>query len=97
MTDTMIERVAIALENELRRQHEGEYLVRYFPRGPGSDWLTVDGNIYVTPLVRAILAAMREPTEAMLDAAEDKECQSPRGTARAMHHAMIDAALTDQP
>lgn len=108
MADTMIERVALALENELRRQHEEEGLDRWFPRGPGSEWLMVDGNVYVTPLIRAVIAAMREPTESMLtekvlfsgfchdaDGMEDNDYHD-RDDAKEIWQAMIDAALAEE-
>jgi len=47
------------------------------------------------PAIKAALQAIREPSEAMLDRAEDQEAQSARGTAGNMWRAMIDAALEE--
>ncbi len=46
-------------------------------------------------IVRAVLTAIREPSEAMLNAAGDKEAINPRATAGHMWRAMIDALLED--
>lgn len=47
------------------------------------------------PEVRAVIAAIREPSDVMLDAAEDMEAQSARGTAGNMWSAMIGAMLEE--
>ena len=58
----MIERVASAVEAELQRQSEQECLGLFVPREGAADWIAVDGNIDMTPLVRAVLTAMRDLT-----------------------------------
>lgn len=61
---------------------------------PSWDELGDDGRFYFTHRVRAVLQAIREPSEAMIEAASDEGgCD---GTHISVYRAMIDAALVEQ-
>jgi hypothetical protein len=49
----------------------------------------------VQPAIRAAIAAMREPTDRMLDIGEDEYVET--DLLKSAWQAMIDAALTEQP
>lgn len=85
-----IERAARALchgdpDESIRPIHQAE---------PKSEAARPLWHTYI-PTVRAVLTAIREPSEVMLDAAEDQEAQSASGTAGNMWRAMIDTLLEE--
>lgn len=85
----MIERVTRAILAELERQHV--YIHTDIDGSDGLDHVIVDGAADMLKVGAAALAAMREPTEAVLDAAERlpySACDE-----RGIWSAMIDAAL----
>lgn len=97
---TPLERAVIALEAELQRQHSEDNLSHFLRRDHGSDWVTTDGNIDLTPVVRAVLTAIREPSEAMIDAGHDSLsidiAGNPlRSEIEPAWVAMIDAAMAE--
>lgn len=102
---TPIDRAARALEEELLRQHKEDNLGHFLPRDSGVDWLTVDGNIRVAPVIRAVLEAIREPSADMERAAENLEPRAdwwpdepgPRNSPAEHWAAMIDALLDEAP
>lgn len=53
------------------------------------------GDGYFDDIVRAVLTAIREPSEAMVDAAEGNEAINPRATTAHIYRAMIDAMLEE--
>lgn len=90
---TKIEEIREAVAVELERQME-QHPELYFRR---SDWMT-DGRIDFDALIRAIVAAMREPTEAMVQAgiaSLDDGATYQADLARITHRHMIDAALKE--
>lgn len=70
----MIERMARALVAAITKQDEegGSTIwhADYGPQTSATEALVVDGEICPTEIVRALLQEMREPTEAMLNAAK---------------------------
>lgn len=84
----MVERVARAIEEKLGELTSGDYSLNY--RHPDGD-----GELASEIVARAAVEAMREPTEAMLEAAdrlmgvEEDGFPSPRSA----YIAMIDSAL----
>lgn len=95
MTDSMIERVARAICDEIAHDHDGEFVVEGGFRG----------DDFFADIARTVLAAMREPTNAMIEAWTDA---SPAGDVMAMSdedanavcatadwQAMVDAALAE--
>ena len=98
---TMIERLTAAVIEQLHRQ--GKMLgVAVEDNG---ETVQIDGSWLVKPIVRAVLIAMHEPTEAMITAAaEDAGVWSAReqnddaeyyATPHATWTTMIDAALAE--
>lgn len=77
---TIIERAARAIEDELVDHVD-----------PYSDGLSEYG--IAQKVVRAVFAAIREPTDAMIDATKHGSSAS----VRANWEAMIDAALAEEP
>ena len=63
----IVERAVAAAKAELRRQADAD---------PGCLWVgdgsseVIDGEVEFGPLVRAVIVALREPTEVMMNAAE---------------------------
>lgn len=64
----IIERAAEAAKQALIDDPETEAYMRADDR---PDDFLIDGNIRLTPVVRAILTAIREPSEAMVAAGSD--------------------------
>ena len=98
---TMIERVAAALaENRKARKRAAEYGDACACMGPPEYCLCEQGRDLVD--ARAAIAAMREPTEGMIEAAEREDGGDPyaefdsRATGTDHWHAMIDAALEEK-
>lgn len=100
MSESMIERVADAIAHEIASELGGSV--------PGPGWaaheaLAIDGEITPFRIARAVLTAMREPTEAMTTAAWDfdkamtTKHQEPFSALPDEYWAaMIDAALEDK-
>lgn len=87
MTDSMVERVARAIEP-------------YYPLSCTEDWLKDVRRGWCETVARAAIAAMREPTEAMLWAGSESidTCTKLDPCGKAAKHCwsdMIDAALTE--
>jgi hypothetical protein len=63
------------------------------------EWAQVDGAFRVEPLARAVLAAIREPSEAMIDAARNAKFPVYRDgkdhSTVPRWQAMVDAALAE--
>lgn len=89
----MVERVAAALSAHLEQLAEGS---AFYADGYEDETVIFDGSLNPQALVRRLLTAMREPTEAMLEASliDDGRggdvCPS---LALKVWQAMIDAAL----
>ena len=99
MTMTPIERACIAVIDNLSEQ--GGLIADC----GDPEWAQVDGAFRVEPVVRAVLAAVREPSEAMHKAAEDPKhsmwwfreaaAGDPEMHREGAWHRMIDAALQE--
>jgi hypothetical protein len=97
MTET-VERVARVLKRKIGEAFAAKPL-------PGSnpewgDWSATGGVLDLEELARAVIAAMREPTEAMLSSGEDsleytQVCRSLRDMGAEAWRAMIAAALAE--
>lgn len=91
-----IDKLVSVAASELRRQMDvsGGYFVEH---SEGS--VSLDGAVDVPPLVRAILLALREPSDAMLRAADPEIRDHPSLTGllklRSIWTAMIDAILKE--
>lgn len=79
---TMIERVA-----ESQAKFDGRSLIG-MPRGERERYLE---------RARLAIAAMREPTEGMIEAGDIPDCDAPHKPADGVWRAMIDAALEEKP
>ena len=79
----MVERVARAIDAELRKAH------RYTDNGNGS--VLVEGDVVPAEIARAVIRAMREPTVDMFMAPYDGVTLAKAST---IWRRMIDAALT---
>lgn len=90
-----IERAARAFIEECNRQNqegpEGVYAYHY---GDLTD-VTIDGKVDMLALMRAVLLALREPSEGMVIAGMDELDDAHR--VRAIWQAQIDAALEEKP
>jgi len=96
-TPSMIELVSKAIEVALLA--DGAYA--YNPMSLETGDLGVDGPVNPANIARAVLTAMREPTEEMHDAGmavtsnQSMAHDQPLPTLRNSYRAMIDAALED--
>jgi len=96
---TPIERACIAVIDSLREQ--GDLMADC----GDPEWAQVDGAFRVEPVVRAVLKAIREPSEAMHKAADDRAhsmwwfrdaaAGDPERQMEGAWHRMIDAALQE--
>lgn len=70
-----------------------------FTANSGSDRLGVDGDVSPRRIVRAVLEAIREPTDAMLVAGGPQTCPEPcddgKSAALAVWEEMLDSILQD--
>jgi len=96
MAETMVERVARAIAPEwFILTEDSESIVSNYPGQ------TVDMQRWAMTKARAAIEAMREPTEAMEDAAGGALCSAIESRAEdaivcgAVYRAMIDAALAE--
>lgn len=104
MTESMIERATAAVKAELDTFRDP---VHYYVQeeahvrwkkagevGPEPDFHSMDSYAII---VRAVMKAMREPTEAMVEAMLAAIGPQDPGAAGAAWYAMIDAALRETP
>lgn len=103
---TPLERAALAIVADLERQSKEPYAAREgpgicLPCGAEEDeergLFKVDGAVDVPAIARAVLQAIREPSEAMANAVVDSEFGAIEGVAGSIWATMIDAALAEQP
>lgn len=103
MTDSIIERAANAVANELLRQEPAKGGT-FFVDAEDLSSARVDGDFDLRHVARAILQAIREPSDAMIDAAEGTRehvaitgdiFTEDLGEPAEVWQAMIDAALVE--
>jgi len=94
-----VEKVATAIKAEIGRQFDAQPLPG--PPDNSDDWSATGGVMDLELIARAAIEAMREPSEAMLDAAvtDGRSGLRPRATVedriKKEYQAMISAALQD--
>lgn len=99
-SESMVERVARASFNCWR--DNGSRAGSWAARTPEFEDMSDDERVFAIDHARAVIAAMREPTAAMMTAAGwgdgEQECPSTLGQALLrVWHAMIDEALKEKP
>jgi hypothetical protein len=87
MSDTLLERMAVAFDEEMERQRAG-YGWPLHPKPPLDLW-PEDEKAAAFACFRAALRAIREPTDHQIDMAEG---QAGRGVAMGVWLNMIDAS-----
>lgn len=90
---TPLERAARAAKQALLDDPETD---AWMNREDDPDDFRVDGTIRLTPVVRAVLQAIREPSEGM-KAAAVFDVREGGGNYRSIFVSMIDAALAEDP
>lgn len=101
---TPLERAARAIVAEIRATGEGKlepWYSDFEPETPITEEIAVDGGLIPMDLARAVLTAIREPSEAMSksggDALDDGTgAAGSNHAAEACFRAMIDAALAEE-
>jgi hypothetical protein len=93
---TIVERAVEAAKQALLADPKTDAYMR--ADDPADDFL-IDGNVCLTTVVRAVLQAIREPSDDMeaagKDALGERGCNPFWGDAGACYQAMIDTALTE--
>lgn len=101
---SMIERVKAAIASEVKRQDADGLLTNLYPYETGDGSISIEGSVELAPLARAVLTAMREPTEWMVKRGAEAACDGATTRAPSIYEpmaedgykAMIDAALADE-
>ena len=95
---TALERAAAAVWHEIERQSDagGPSLVPRYDEEADLEHLAIDGTIDAKGIVRAVLTAIREPSNAMKNAAHRVGATFVLGEPYDQWYRMIDAALADE-